>query len=123
MATLDRAAVAAVDSTNQVDEILDLPDHLRDALWRVDSAAIAPSDAPGGIIVAGMGGSAVGGRLAAGAIGSRLRRPLVVARRLRAAGLGRAGDARAVLELLGRRPRRRSPPTTTPASAARRGSR
>jgi glucose/mannose-6-phosphate isomerase len=78
MASLDRQAVAAVDSTNQVDEILGLPDHLRDALWRVDSAAIAPREAPGGLVVAGMGGSAVGGRLAAGALGSRLRRPLVI---------------------------------------------
>ena len=78
MEALDRQAVAAVDSTGQVDEILGLPEHLRDALWRVDSAAIAPRDAPGGVVVAGMGGSAVGGRLAAGAIGSRLRRPLLV---------------------------------------------
>jgi glucose/mannose-6-phosphate isomerase len=79
MARLDRDAVAAVDSTGQAAEILDLSVHLRDALWRVDSAAIAPVDAPGGLIVAGMGGSAVGGRLARGAIGSRLRRPLTVA--------------------------------------------
>jgi len=78
MATLDRAAVAAVDPTNQVDEMTDLHLHLRDALWRVDSAPITPTDAPGGVIVAGMGGSAVGGRLAAGAIGPRLRRPLMV---------------------------------------------
>jgi glucose/mannose-6-phosphate isomerase len=78
MATLDREAVAAVDSTNQIGEILDLHIHLRDALWRVDSAAIKPYDTPGGVIVAGMGGSAVGGRLAAGAIGRRLARPLVV---------------------------------------------
>ena len=60
----DAEAVAAVDSTGQAAEILDLPAHLRDALWRVDSAAIAPVDAPGGVVVAGMGGSAVGGRLA-----------------------------------------------------------
>jgi glucose/mannose-6-phosphate isomerase len=78
MATLDREAVAAVDSTNQIGEILDLHIHLRDALWRVDSAAIKSCDTPGGVIVAGMGGSAVGGRLAAGAIGQRLARPLVV---------------------------------------------
>jgi glucose/mannose-6-phosphate isomerase len=78
MAALDAAAVAAVDSTGQAGEIVALGDHLRDALWRVDSAAIAPFDAPGGMVVAGMGGSAVGGRLALGAIGSRLRRPLVV---------------------------------------------
>jgi glucose/mannose-6-phosphate isomerase len=78
MTKLDRDAVAAVDSTGQINEITDLSAHLLDALWRVDSAGIAPSDTPGGIIVAGMGGSAVGGRLAAGALGSRLRRPLLV---------------------------------------------
>ncbi len=76
---LDREAVAAVDSTGQAAEILDLHVHLRDALWRVDSAGIAPIDAPGGLVVAGMGGSAVGGRLAAAAIGPRLTRLLVVA--------------------------------------------
>ena len=79
MTALDRDAVAAVDSTGQVSDILDLGVHLRDALGRVDSAGIAPVDASAGLIVAGMGGSAVGGRLAQGAIGPRLRRPLVVA--------------------------------------------
>jgi len=79
MTSLDRAAVAAVDSSGQVAEILDLPVHLRDASWRFDSAGIAPADAPGGMIVAGMGGSAVGGRLANAAIGARARRPLAVA--------------------------------------------
>ena len=79
MAALDREAVAAVDSTGQAAEMLGLGEHLEDALWRVASAAIAPTDAPGGLIVAGMGGSAVGGRLAAGAIGPRLRRPLAIA--------------------------------------------
>jgi glucose/mannose-6-phosphate isomerase len=76
---LDREAVAAVDSTGQAAEILDLSVHLNDALWRVDSAGIARTDAAGGLIVAGMGGSAVGGRLARGALGARLRRPLAVA--------------------------------------------
>ena len=79
MATLDREAVAAVDSTGQAAEMLGLGEHLVDALWRVESAAIAPAEAPGGLIVAGMGGSAIGGRLAAGAIGPRLRRPLAAA--------------------------------------------
>jgi glucose/mannose-6-phosphate isomerase len=76
---LDAEAVAAVDSTGQAAEILDLSTHLRDALWRVDSAGIAPVEAPGGVLVAGMGGSAVGGRLALAAIGPRLARPLTVA--------------------------------------------
>ncbi len=44
VATLDAGAVAAVDSTGQASEILDLPVHLSDALWRVDSAALSPAD-------------------------------------------------------------------------------
>jgi glucose/mannose-6-phosphate isomerase len=79
MTALDAAACRAVDSTDQFGETLGLADHLRDALWRVDSANIAPVDAHGGLIVAGMGGSSVGGRLAAGALGPRLRRPLALA--------------------------------------------
>jgi glucose/mannose-6-phosphate isomerase len=79
MTALDAAACAAVDSTGQIGEALGLSEHLVDALWRVDSAAIAPVDALGGLIVAGMGGSSVGGRLAAGALGPRLRRPLALA--------------------------------------------
>jgi glucose/mannose-6-phosphate isomerase len=79
MTTLDAAACNAVDSTGQFAETLGLADHLRDALWRVDSAKIAPVDAQGGLIVAGMGGSSVGGRLASGALGPRLRRPLALA--------------------------------------------
>src|SRR5215207_5530827 len=79
MTPLDAAACGAVDSTGQFGETLGLAEHLRDALWRVDSADIAPVDAQGGLIVAGMGGSSVGGRLAAGALGPRLRRPLALA--------------------------------------------
>jgi glucose/mannose-6-phosphate isomerase len=76
---LDAAACAAVDSTGQIPETLGLSEHLRDALWRFDSAGVVPVDADGGLIVAGMGGSSVGGRLAAGALGPRLRRPLALA--------------------------------------------
>jgi glucose/mannose-6-phosphate isomerase len=79
-AALDRDAIAAVDSTGQLDDILSLPDHLRDALWRVESANLEPHDATGGLIVAGMGGSAVGGALARSALGDRALRPIVVIR-------------------------------------------
>jgi glucose/mannose-6-phosphate isomerase len=79
MGALTPEAVAAVDTTGQAEDIADLAVHLRDALWRVESAAIGAIDAPGGLIVAGMGGSAVGGRLAAAAIGPRLTRPMIVA--------------------------------------------
>jgi glucose/mannose-6-phosphate isomerase len=77
--SLSIEAVAAVDPTGQAGEILDMPAHLRDALWRVDSAHVASVDAPGGLVVAGMGGSAVGARLALAALGARLTRPAVVA--------------------------------------------
>jgi glucose/mannose-6-phosphate isomerase len=77
---LDAAAVSAVDSTAQFSEALDLATHLRDALWRVDSAGITPSDAPGGLVVAGMGGSGVGALLALGALRDRLKRPMAVTR-------------------------------------------
>jgi glucose/mannose-6-phosphate isomerase len=75
---LDRAAVAACDPTGQAAEILDLPTHLRDALWRVQSAALAPVAARDGMIVAGMGGSGIGGRLARACIGGRAKRPLTI---------------------------------------------
>ena len=55
-----------------LDDVLAIPDHLRDALWRVESARIAPADSAG-LLVCGMGGSAIGGDLAAAALGDRLR--------------------------------------------------
>jgi glucose/mannose-6-phosphate isomerase len=79
-AKLDRAAVAAVDSTGQAAEIADLGIHLRDALWRVDSANIAPLGGTHPVVVAGMGGSGIGGRLAAAALAGRLQAPLLQAR-------------------------------------------
>jgi glucose/mannose-6-phosphate isomerase len=76
---LSPAAVAAVDSTAQAVDLLSLGGHLRDALARVDAAGLRPLDAPGALVVAGMGGSAVGARLAVGVLADRLRRPVVVA--------------------------------------------
>ncbi|HEY5709067.1 MAG TPA: bifunctional phosphoglucose/phosphomannose isomerase [Solirubrobacterales bacterium] len=62
-----------------LDDVLAIPDHLRDALWRVESARLEPADAAG-LMVCGMGGSAIGGDLAAAALGDRLTRPLLTAR-------------------------------------------
>ena len=78
--SLSREAVAAVDATNQLRDILGMPEHLRDALWRVQSASLEPQDTPGGLLVAGMGGSAIGGALAAAALGDRASRPILMAR-------------------------------------------
>jgi len=79
-AALDRQSIAAVDRGRQLEDILALPDHLRDALWRVESANLRPYDSPGGLIVAGMGGSAIGGALARAALGDRALRSIVVTR-------------------------------------------
>ncbi len=77
---LNRAAIERVDPSRQYADILDLPEHLRDALWRVESANLAPQDSPGGLVVAGMGGSAIGGALARAALGDRASRPIALAR-------------------------------------------
>lgn len=62
-----------------LDDVLAIPDQLRDALWRVDSARLAPGQAAG-LAVCGMGGSAIGGDLAAAALGPRLEAPLLTVR-------------------------------------------
>jgi glucose/mannose-6-phosphate isomerase len=59
-----------------LDDVLGLPDQLRDALWRVETARLEAADSAG-LMVCGMGGSAIGGDLAAAAIGDRLTRPMV----------------------------------------------
>jgi glucose/mannose-6-phosphate isomerase len=62
-----------------IDDVLGIPDQLRDALWRIESARLEPGDAAGAM-VCGMGGSAIGADLAAAALGDRLTRPLVTVR-------------------------------------------
>ncbi|HEY1566695.1 MAG TPA: bifunctional phosphoglucose/phosphomannose isomerase [Solirubrobacteraceae bacterium] len=80
MSSLSAEAIAAVDTSHQFGDVQGLPEHLRDAQWRVESANLSPQDSPGGLVVAGMGGSAVGGMLALAALGDRASRPIVVAR-------------------------------------------
>ncbi len=60
-------------------DVLDIPNHIRDALWRVDSAQLQPSPSAG-FVVCGMGGSAIGAELARGIIGDRLTGPLIIVR-------------------------------------------
>ncbi len=62
-----------------IDDVLALPDQLRDAVWRIETARLEPAEAAG-LMVCGMGGSAIGGDLAAAAIGDRLTKPLVSVR-------------------------------------------
>jgi glucose/mannose-6-phosphate isomerase len=77
---LSPETVSAGDPTDQFAEVLNLAEHLRDALWRVESAAIEPRDSPGGLVVAGMGGSAIGADLAIAVLGDRASRPMFVTR-------------------------------------------
>ena len=76
----DRETIARVDVSDQLTDILAIPEHLRDALWKVESAGLDSWDSPGGIIVAGMGGSAIGGELARAILGDHASRPLITAR-------------------------------------------
>ena len=77
---LTREAIERVDASRLIDDVLALPEQLRDALWRVEAASLAPQDSPGGLVIAGMGGSAIGGALARAALGDRASRPIVLAR-------------------------------------------
>lgn len=63
-----------------IDDVLGIPDQLRDALWRIESARLEPSPSAG-LFVCGMGGSAIGGDLAAAALGDRLTAPMVTVRK------------------------------------------
>jgi glucose/mannose-6-phosphate isomerase len=78
--TLDRQAVAAVDRSDQITDVLAIPEHLRDALWKVESAGLERWDSPGGLVVAGMGGSSIGGQLARSILGDHASRPIITAR-------------------------------------------
>src|SRR3954471_389486 len=77
---LDRDTIARVDVSDHLTDILAIPEHLRDALWKVESANLEPWDSPGGLVVAGMGGSAIGGELARAALGDPASRPILPAR-------------------------------------------
>ena len=74
---LDRAQLTRRDPTDQLTDVLAIPEHLRDALWKVESAALGPWDSPGGLVVAGMGGSGIGGRLARAILGDQASRPIL----------------------------------------------
>jgi glucose/mannose-6-phosphate isomerase len=71
--------IRAVDPSGQLDDVLALPEHLRDALWRVESTVLDAADVSG-LIVCGMGGSAIGGVLARAAMGDTLNQPMLVYR-------------------------------------------
>src|SRR3954451_9894458 len=78
--TLERATISDVDSTDQLTDVLAIPEHLRDAQWKVESTNLGRWDSPAGMVVAGMGGSAVGGSLARAILRYQAVRPILAAR-------------------------------------------
>jgi glucose/mannose-6-phosphate isomerase len=72
-------AIRSIDGSDQLGDVLGLPDQLGDAQWRVETAAIEPAEASA-LVVCGMGGSGIGGSLAAAAIGDRLSKPIDIVR-------------------------------------------
>jgi glucose/mannose-6-phosphate isomerase len=78
--TLDRTGIEALDPSGMLGDVLAQPLQLGDALWRAESAGIRPQDSPAGLVVCGMGGSAIGGDLATAALGDRATRPITVVR-------------------------------------------
>ena len=77
---LTRESIARIDPSGQLGDVLAMPEHLRDALWRVESAIMQDWDTPAGLVVAGMGGSAIGGALARAALGDHASRPIFITR-------------------------------------------
>jgi glucose/mannose-6-phosphate isomerase len=69
-----------------------MPDHLRDALWRIETARAAAIEAPAAF-VCGMGGSAIGGDLAVAALSDRLTKPMLVCRGYELPAWAPAGSA------------------------------
>jgi glucose/mannose-6-phosphate isomerase len=79
--SLEREAIEAADPRGMLGDVLAQPLQLGDALWRAESAGIGRQDRPGGLVVCGMGGSAIGGDLASAALGDRATRPITTVRR------------------------------------------
>jgi glucose/mannose-6-phosphate isomerase len=84
--------IRRVDSEGLLDVVLAIPDHLRDALWRIESARLSPIEAPAAM-VCGMGGSAIGGDLAVAALGDRLTKPVMTVRGYELPSWSPAGSA------------------------------
>jgi glucose/mannose-6-phosphate isomerase len=77
MSSLER--LRELDGEHQLDAVLATPDHLRDALWRIETARLKPAEAAG-VMICGMGGSAIGGDLASAVLGERCTLPLLTIR-------------------------------------------
>jgi glucose/mannose-6-phosphate isomerase len=82
----------AVIGGDMLDAVKALPEHLRDALWRIETARASTMEAPAAY-VCGMGGSAIGGDLAVAALADRLTKPMLVSRGYELPAWAPAGSA------------------------------
>jgi len=73
-------AIAAQDPAGMVGDVLAQPHQYEDALWRTESAGIKRREFSRGVVICGMGGSAIGADLAAAAIGLRATAPITTIR-------------------------------------------
>jgi glucose/mannose-6-phosphate isomerase len=77
---LSADAIAAVDRNGMLADVLAQPHQYEDALWRTESAGIKKREFARGLVICGMGGSAIGGDLATAAIGLRATAPIATIR-------------------------------------------
>jgi glucose/mannose-6-phosphate isomerase len=68
------------DPSGMLDDVLAQPHQYEDAVWRTESAGIKRRDYARGLVICGMGGSAIGADLAAAAIGLRAQEPITTVR-------------------------------------------
>ena len=66
----------SADPAGMLDDVLAQPEQIEDALVRVEAAGLARQQLEGGLVVAGMGGSAIGGDLAHAIVGDRATHPI-----------------------------------------------
>jgi glucose/mannose-6-phosphate isomerase len=77
---LDRPRIEEVDLSDLLTDVLAIPEHLRDAQWKAEAADLRGWDSEGGLVVAGMGDSAIGAALARAVLGDQASRPIFVSR-------------------------------------------
>jgi glucose/mannose-6-phosphate isomerase len=80
MTALTPDAIAAADPQGMLGDVLAQSHQYEDALWRTESAGIKKRDFARGLVICGMGGSAIGGDLAAAAVGLRATAPITTIR-------------------------------------------
>ena len=68
------------DPGGMLDDVLAQPHQYEDAVWRTESAGIKGGEYARGVVICGMGGSAIGADLAAAAIGLRAQAPITTIR-------------------------------------------